>query len=54
MNIFWFLPTHGDGRFLGTARGARPVSVGYLRQIASAADELGFDGVLPAANGSVV
>ena len=46
MNVFWFLPTHGDGRFLGTARDARAVSLGYLRQIASAADELGFGGVL--------
>jgi len=25
MNIFWFLPTHGDGRYLGTAEGARAV-----------------------------
>ena len=46
MNIFWFLPTHGDGRFLGTADGARAVSLAYLRQIAQAADELGFAGVL--------
>jgi hypothetical protein len=45
MNIFWFLPTHGDGRYLGTTRGARAVSYPYL-QIAQAADELGFGGVL--------
>ncbi|MHA5868553.1 hypothetical protein ACVSMD_39460, partial [Pseudomonas aeruginosa] len=24
MNVFWFLPTHGDGHFLGTSQGARP------------------------------
>src|SRR4030095_3914671 len=45
MNIFWFLPPHGDGRYLGTAHGARAVSLAYLRQIAQAADELGFAGV---------
>ena len=21
LNIFWFLPTHGDGKYLGTAEG---------------------------------
>jgi len=46
MNIFWFLPTHGDGRYLGTAKGARVVDLAYLRQIAQAADTLGYAGVL--------
>ena len=46
MDVFWFLPTHGDGRYLGTAEGARPVDLRYLRQIAQAADTLGFYGVL--------
>lgn len=46
MNIFWFLPTHGDGHYLGTSEGARPVSLHYLRQIAQAADSLGYYGVL--------
>jgi alkanesulfonate monooxygenase len=46
MNLFWFLPTHGDGRYLGTARGARPVDYAYLRQVAEAVDALGFGGVL--------
>jgi alkanesulfonate monooxygenase len=46
MNVFWFLPTHGDGRYLGTTYGARAVSHGYLTQIAQAADDLGFGGVL--------
>jgi alkanesulfonate monooxygenase len=45
-NILWFLPTHGDGRYLGTARGGRHVDLGYLRQIAQAADDLGYFGVL--------
>ena len=46
MNIFWFLPTHGDGRYLGTQHGARAVTHAYLKQIAQAADQLGFEGVL--------
>jgi alkanesulfonate monooxygenase len=46
MQVFWFLPTHGDGRFLGTARGGRHVDFGYFKQIAQAADNLGFEGML--------
>lgn len=46
MNIFWFLPTHGDGRYLGTTKQARQVNHHYLAQIARAADTLGFGGVL--------
>lgn len=46
LNLFWFLPTHGDGHYLGTDHGARPVDYGYLQQIAQAADRLGFSGVL--------
>lgn len=45
-NVFWFLPTHGDGRYLGTSIGAREVDHAYLAQIAQAADRLGFYGVL--------
>jgi alkanesulfonate monooxygenase len=46
MNVLWFLPTHGDGHYLGSADGNRPITRAYLRQIAQAADELGFFGVL--------
>lgn len=46
LEIFWFLPTHGDGHYLGTTQGARAVDHGYLQQIAQAADRLGFGGVL--------
>ncbi len=46
MNIFWFLPTHGDGHYLATQKGARAVNHAYLKQIAQAADELGYGGVL--------
>ncbi len=46
-DILWFLPTHGDGRYLGTQEGAREVSLRYLSQIARAADDLGYYGVQP-------
>ncbi len=46
MNIFWFLPTHGDGRYLATQNSARAVNHAYLKQIAQAVDELGYGGVL--------
>ena len=46
MEIFWFIPTHGDSRYLGTGEGAREVSFDYLKQVAVAADTLGYEGVL--------
>ncbi|MFF2090341.1 FMNH2-dependent alkanesulfonate monooxygenase [Paenibacillus sp. NPDC058174] len=46
MKLFWFIPTYGDGRYLGTGIGARETSPAYYRQIAVAADDLGYDGVL--------
>ncbi|MFP5393251.1 MAG: FMNH2-dependent alkanesulfonate monooxygenase [Gammaproteobacteria bacterium] len=46
MHVFWFLPTHGDSRYLGTSLGGRAVTHRYLKQIAEAADDLGFEGVL--------
>ncbi len=45
-DVLWFLPTHGDGRYLGTGIGARHVTLNYLSQIARAADDLGYFGVL--------
>lgn len=52
--MHWFLPTNGDGRRLaepddpqpGVAGGTRPATLGYLTQVASAAEELGFEGAL--------
>ncbi|MEC5318975.1 FMNH2-dependent alkanesulfonate monooxygenase [Brenneria populi subsp. brevivirga] len=46
IKVFWFLPTHGDGRYLGTAQGGRAVDLPYLQQVALAADNLGYYGVL--------
>jgi len=43
---FWFIPAHGDGRWLGAGEGARPTDFTYLSQIGQAADRLGFEGVL--------
>jgi len=46
MKIFWFIPTHGDSRYLGSAEGARVVDLNYLKQVAQAADSRGYEGVL--------
>ncbi|MGH8778756.1 FMNH2-dependent alkanesulfonate monooxygenase [Paraburkholderia sp.] len=46
MNVFWFIPTHGDSRYLGTTEGARAAGYDYFQQIAVAADTLGYEGVL--------
>jgi alkanesulfonate monooxygenase len=43
---FWFIPSHGDGRWLGSDEGSRPTDFGYLAQVAVAADRLGFEGAL--------
>jgi alkanesulfonate monooxygenase len=46
MKVFWFIPTHGDSRYLGTSHGGRVLDLGYLQQVASAVDNLGFYGAL--------
>ncbi|MFB2891806.1 FMNH2-dependent alkanesulfonate monooxygenase [Aerosakkonemataceae cyanobacterium BLCC-F50] len=46
MQVLWFIPTHGDGRYLATSVGGRAVSFPYLRQIAQAVDNLGYTGAL--------
>ncbi|WP_414752620.1 FMNH2-dependent alkanesulfonate monooxygenase [Anabaena sp. CCY 9910] len=46
MQLHWFIPTHGEGRYLGTAIGGRVVNFDYWRQIAQAVDHLGFTGAL--------
>jgi alkanesulfonate monooxygenase len=46
MKILWFIPTHGDSRYLGTAHGARATDLAYFKQVAVAADTLGYEGVL--------
>ena len=46
MDILWFIPTHGDGKYLATSKGARETNFAYVKQIAQAVDELGYEGVL--------
>jgi alkanesulfonate monooxygenase len=46
ITFFWFIPTHGDGRYLGSPVGERQPDHGYFREIAQAVDRLGYEGVL--------
>ena len=46
MQVLWFLPTHGDGRYLASATGGRALTFDYLKQVAQAADTQGYYGVL--------
>ncbi|HEY2206071.1 MAG TPA: LLM class flavin-dependent oxidoreductase [Pseudonocardia sp.] len=55
LRVHWFLPTYGDGRHLvggghgvpvGSAGGVRPATLGYLTQVARAAEQLGFEAAL--------
>jgi alkanesulfonate monooxygenase len=55
LKVYWFLPSHGDGRQIAKrpagelARAAPPrrePDAGYLAQVAAAADQLGFHGAL--------
>ncbi len=46
LNVFWFLPTQGEGRYLGTDKFARTVDLAYLNQLALAVENLGYGGVL--------
>lgn len=45
-DIFWFLPTSGDTRYLGKSDSARAPTNAYMRQIATTAENLGYDGLL--------
>jgi alkanesulfonate monooxygenase len=46
ITFFWFIPTHGDGSYLGSSAGERQPDFRYFREIAQAADRLGYEGVL--------
>ena len=46
LDLFWFIPVSGDGSYLGSDKGNRSADFPYLKQIAQAADNLGFTGVL--------
>lgn len=44
--IFWFLPTSGDTRYLGRSDFGRAPTTAYLRDIGTTVDRLGYDGML--------
>lgn len=46
LDFLWFLPTSGDGAYLGAATRQRLPDNRYLREIAQAVDRLGYHGVL--------
>jgi alkanesulfonate monooxygenase len=46
MKVLWFIPTGGDEHHLGATAGRRPMTAGYLRQMGTALDLLGYYGVL--------
>ncbi|MEU8122615.1 LLM class flavin-dependent oxidoreductase [Spirillospora sp. NPDC049024] len=53
MDLYWFLPLHGDGREIAKPSGGPPPpgarrepGIDYLTQVALAADRLGFTGML--------
>ncbi len=55
LRLYWFLPSHGDGRDVARGRPGdvpsvttvrREPDLGYLAQVAGAVDELGFTGAL--------
>lgn len=46
LDFLWFIPTSGDGAYLGSNDLARPADPAYLKEIGIAADRLGYSGVL--------
>ena len=46
LDFLWFIPSSGDGSYLGSDDLSRPADPGYFREIAVAVDRLGYSGVL--------
>lgn len=46
IDFFWFIPTSGDGAYLGSGELNRAPDNKYLREVAVAVDRLGYSGVL--------
>lgn len=46
LDFMWFIPSSGDGSYLGSDALSRPNDPEYFRDIAQAADRLGYSGVL--------
>lgn len=46
LDFLWFIPSSGDGSYLGSDDLSRPSDPGYFREIAQTVDRLGYSGVL--------
>lgn len=46
LDFLWFIPSSGDGSYLGSDDLSRPADPDYFKEIAQAADRLGYSGVL--------
>lgn len=46
LDFLWFIPSSGDGSYLGSDDLSRPSDPAYFREIATAVDRLGYSGVL--------
>lgn len=46
LDFLWFIPSSGDGAYLGTDELSRAPDPDYFKEIAQAADRLGYSGVL--------
>ncbi|OLP60882.1 alkanesulfonate monooxygenase, FMNH(2)-dependent [Xaviernesmea oryzae] len=46
LDFLWFIPSSGDGAYLGSDELSRPSDPAYFREIAQAVDRLGYSGVL--------
>ena len=46
LDFLWFIPSSGDGRYLGSDDQTRAQDPAYLKEIAIASDRLGYSGVL--------
>ena len=42
MNIFWFIPTHGESRYLGSAKGGRAITLPYLKTTSTSSGSFRF------------
>ncbi|WP_413377816.1 LLM class flavin-dependent oxidoreductase [Alkalihalobacillus sp. 1P02AB] len=46
LHFHWFVPTNGDGEFLGLKEPERKPTLSYITQVAQAAEKAGFEGIL--------
>jgi alkanesulfonate monooxygenase len=46
MELFWFIPSHGDSRYLATPISRRSTGLAYMTSVTQAIDTLGYAGAL--------